>query len=94
MEIHSTQTAVEYFAEPRTGSKLIAHPSVEAVTLASVDKTQSVTAAIGPEGGWTEDEVESAISHGFLTLDLGSRIYRIETAATAIAAVLVSERPI
>ena len=46
--------------------------------------------AIGPEGGWTDDEVQLAVLNGFRAIDLGARTYRIETAATAIAAVLAT----
>ncbi len=44
---------------------------------------------IGPEGGFTEDEVCLAEATGHRRLTLGPRIYRIETAAIAIAAQLV-----
>jgi 16S rRNA (uracil1498-N3)-methyltransferase len=43
--------------------------------------------AIGPEGGFTEEEVRLATDQGFRTLDLGDRILRVET-AVAFAAVL------
>lgn len=40
----------------------------------------SVSVLIGPEGGFTIQEVETARSHGFQTLGLGPRIFRAETA--------------
>jgi 16S rRNA (uracil1498-N3)-methyltransferase len=36
--------------------------------------------ATGPEGGWTEEEVEQAIATGFQPVSLGSRILRAVTA--------------
>ena len=45
-------------------------------------------AAIGPEGGFTEEEVALALAAGWQTLDLGPRILRVETAALAVAAML------
>ncbi|UBF25858.1 16S rRNA (uracil(1498)-N(3))-methyltransferase [Kovacikia minuta CCNUW1] len=36
--------------------------------------------AIGPEGGWTDSEVEQAISAGYQPVSLGSRILRAVTA--------------
>lgn len=36
---------------------------------------------IGPEGGFTEQEVKSAINNGFITVFLGKRVLRAETAA-------------
>jgi 16S rRNA (uracil1498-N3)-methyltransferase len=36
--------------------------------------------ATGPEGGWTEQEVENAIASGFQPVSLGRRILRAVTA--------------
>ncbi|MDY3551554.1 RsmE family RNA methyltransferase [Gemmata sp. JC717] len=44
------------------------------------------TVAIGPEGGFTADEVARAIARGFVARSLGSRVLRTETAAIAAAA--------
>jgi 16S rRNA (uracil1498-N3)-methyltransferase len=42
---------------------------------------------VGPEGGWTDDEVEHAIAAGFTPLGLGSWVLRAATAApVAVAA--------
>ncbi len=43
---------------------------------------------IGPEGGWTEDEIAAAQAARFLPISLGPRILRAETAAIAVLAVL------
>jgi 16S rRNA (uracil1498-N3)-methyltransferase len=40
----------------------------------------SIVIAVGPEGGWTEGEVERAIEFGFEAVSLGSRILRAVTA--------------
>jgi 16S rRNA (uracil1498-N3)-methyltransferase len=42
--------------------------------------TEQITIAIGPEGGWTPMEVESAINAGFVPVSLGRRILRAVTA--------------
>ena len=39
--------------------------------------------AIGPEGGFTPEEIESAKLAGWNLLSLGTRILRVETAALA-----------
>ena len=44
--------------------------------------------AIGPEGGFSEDEVRTARSRGALSLSLGSNILRTETAALAATMLL------
>jgi 16S rRNA (uracil1498-N3)-methyltransferase len=42
---------------------------------------RSVALLVGPEGGWTEEEVAMAQTQGFLAVSLGPRILRVETAA-------------
>lgn len=64
----------------------IAHPDQRATRLADTTVAQRCVAAIGPEGGWTVAEVQAAEGAGFETIDLGRRIYRIETAAVLVAA--------
>ena len=44
-------------------------------------------AAVGPEGGFTEEEMALAAAHAWQPTDLGRRILRIETAALVLAAV-------
>lgn len=46
--------------------------------------------AVGPEGGWTETELEAARSAGWTLVGLGPRILRTETAALALAALLAT----
>lgn len=51
----------------------------------------SVTVLIGPEGGLTEVEQESALRAGFTPVRMGPRILRTETAAIAALTVLQQE---
>jgi 16S rRNA (uracil1498-N3)-methyltransferase len=51
-------------------------------------RSETCLALIGPEGGWTRDETAQAQDKGFLTLGLGHRILRTETAAVTTAAIL------
>jgi 16S rRNA (uracil1498-N3)-methyltransferase len=43
---------------------------------------------IGPEGGFTDEEVKMARESGFASICLGPRILRTETAAIAIIAIV------
>jgi 16S rRNA (uracil1498-N3)-methyltransferase len=52
---------------------------------------QSVTALVGPEGGWANDEIDQARAAGWKLVTLGGRILRAETAAI-IAATLIQHR--
>lgn len=47
--------------------------------------------AIGPEGGWTDEEVELLKSKGFHCRSLGGRILRTDTATVALLAKLNNE---
>ncbi len=54
--------------------------------LIPVEGAKEATLAIGPEGGWTEEELSIAESAGFRQASLGSLILRTETAVvTALA---------
>ena len=48
----------------------------------------SITIAIGPEGGWSEAELTRAIASGFRTVSLGKRILRAVTAPVAAMAIV------
>ena len=51
----------------------------------------AVVLALGPEGGWTEEEVDQFRQAGWRPASLGNTILRVETAAIAALAVVVSE---
>jgi len=57
---------------------LVAHP--EAGEACPRDMKQSVTLAIGPEGGFIPYEVEKLLACGFKAVHIGDRILRVETA--------------
>jgi 16S rRNA (uracil1498-N3)-methyltransferase len=50
-----------------------------------------VSVFIGPEGGFTETEIEAALSCGIQPVTLGPRILRTETAGIAVLAILMYE---
>jgi 16S rRNA (uracil1498-N3)-methyltransferase len=47
-----------------------------------------LVAAVGPEGGFTDSELDLAVQAGAKLVSLGPRILRIETAAVALAAMM------
>ncbi len=59
--------------------RIIAHPGrfPRATPLGS---QRPVALAIGPEGGWIDDEVERFVDLGFTPVSLGPRILKVETA--------------
>jgi len=86
-------TAMEFFVTPNpAGLKLILSErgtgqSLSAVPLPS-SPTQTIALAIGPEGGWRDEELAQADANGFLPVTLGARILRAETAALAAVSIL------
>jgi 16S rRNA (uracil1498-N3)-methyltransferase len=55
----------------------------------SAHQKRAVTLAIGPEGGWTVEELSLFEQSGFIGVSLGQRILRAETAAMAAMAAVV-----
>jgi len=51
-------------------------------------RAEQVTALVGSEGGWTDDEITHARAQHWQILTLGGRTLRAETAAIAIATLL------
>jgi 16S rRNA (uracil1498-N3)-methyltransferase len=49
-----------------------------------------IVLAIGPEGGWTEGELESFRQAAWISASLGNTILRAETAAMAATAIVAS----
>ena len=71
--------------------KIVAHPyGAQSMAIDSC-RQQSVLLAIGPEGGWTDEEVALLEEHGFARYSLGSRILRTDTATVALLAQLMKE---
>jgi 16S rRNA (uracil1498-N3)-methyltransferase len=60
--------------------KVLAHPGGGRLTDGA-----DLVFAVGPEGGFTDAEVEEARSAGWQVVGFGSRILRVETAALALA---------
>jgi 16S rRNA (uracil1498-N3)-methyltransferase len=53
-------------------------------------RATSVILAIGPEGGWTDDELQLFAQAGWISASLGGTILRAETAAIAATAITIS----
>ena len=73
--------------------RIVAHPygAELAPTCSLFPLPSSLLLAIGPEGGWTDDEVALLEEHGFSRYSLGSRILRTDTATVALLAQLMKE---
>jgi len=70
-------------------ARIVAHPYGGASCGWGADSYEPLTLAIGPEGGWTDDEVALLEEHGFVRQSLGPRILRTDTATVALLARLM-----
>lgn len=73
----------------RDGTKWIAHPDGKKLAGLSYPPEKPLTLFIGPEGGFTEEEVANALGDGAERVALGSTILRIEAAAVALVAAIM-----
>ena len=78
----SLQALPELFPSQK---KLIAHPDGYPLTSHSILNEQACLIAIGPEGGFTTEELDVAATLGFYKVSLGPHILRVETAAVTVA---------
>jgi len=79
------------FAGAVEGLRLLLSERAEAARLKSVigeARAREAVFAVGPEGGWTEEEFLEAGKAGFAEVSLGKMILRTETAVTAGLAAL------
>jgi 16S rRNA (uracil1498-N3)-methyltransferase len=75
--------------EDRLGIFLSERAEAPALRVALRDRVASqAVLAIGPEGGWTDEERDAAVKAGFLEASLGQLILRAETAVIAALASL------
>ena len=59
--------------------------------LASAPRARAINIFVGPEGGFTEEEIATAQNFGVLPITLGPRIFRAETAGIGAASAILYE---
>jgi 16S rRNA (uracil1498-N3)-methyltransferase len=86
------QQAVKLDGAPR----ILLNESEQAHTLREVLSAHKghneILLAIGPEGGWAEEELQCFSDEGWISASLGSTILRVETAAIAATAITMAEQ--
>ena len=90
MAVGHATTFNSFLAEAtESATKLIAHPPTpdEGATSWSTNAGAAII-AVGPEGGFTEEEIALANDHYWTNVSLGTRVLRTETAAVALASVI------
>ena len=68
--------------------RVLANPQAQTGLAALPPSAADVLVLIGPEGGLAAAESHAALEHGFLSVRLGPRVLRTETAAVAVLALL------
>lgn len=87
LQIDEPQSWTDFVADAGSAYRCLAHPGGESCQqLTAHLLTDDIRLAVGPEGGFTDDEVALATAAGWQTIDLGRRILRVETAALFLAA--------
>jgi 16S rRNA (uracil1498-N3)-methyltransferase len=91
-EIATPLKLKQYLAQENSSRRILLAENEQQVLLRDlISGDAETTLAIGPEGGWTEEEVGMFASCGWQSASLGNTILRAETAAIAAVAILVSK---
>jgi 16S rRNA (uracil1498-N3)-methyltransferase len=96
----SRRTAVPEIIHPMKLKDVLLLAGTSRIVLAETEQTvmlKDVVApegdmilAFGPEGGWTETELQAFVAEGWISASLGPTILRAETAAIAATAIAIS----
>ena len=84
-------TPVAFGSVSNTDGRVVMFSERDGASLDALMETNapaSLTALVGSEGGWSDEEIESAKARDFLVITLGGRVLRAETAAITVTALL------
>jgi 16S rRNA (uracil1498-N3)-methyltransferase len=70
------------------GTALVRMVDIETIRSLNEHEQKSIALAVGPEGGFSAEEVDLAEKYGYQQISLGNRILRTETACIAGTAIL------
>ncbi|HUS18514.1 MAG TPA: RsmE family RNA methyltransferase [Terriglobales bacterium] len=95
----SRRVSIPMIADPAKLRDVLEQPRAAAIILAETEEELSLTQAlanakdsplalaVGPEGGWTDEELEQFRAAGWISASLGHTVLRAETAAIAALAI-------
>ena len=90
IQINAPMSAADFVASCEADvSRWMADQGGPAIASLMNTAGDQMVGAIGPEGGWTDEELALAKDSGFKLVSFGKRILRVETAATLMAARLL-----
>lgn len=88
-QLNSIMQFADYISQKSTAIRLILHHrATSSLSVLEHESLKNVDLLIGPEGGFTENEIAESESYHFTGIKLGPRILRTETAGIAVIAAL------
>lgn len=86
--LNPTATLSDFISREQSHLKLILHTSENTLHLNKLAIPKQATFLVGPEGGFSDNEVSSCIEQDYLPWQLGPRILRTETAPITALSIL------
>ena len=83
---HAAGAAIRVLLSERSGAQPMRDVFDHGAANLRESASTSVTVAVGPEGGWTDEEFSAALAAEFMEASLGTNILRTETAVCAALA--------
>lgn len=85
--IHSPITLSAWLSQAHSGVKIILDPHARSLSQHDNQRPQNISLLIGSEGGFSPEEIHLAESQTFVSLKVGPRILRTETAGVVAIAI-------
>jgi len=79
---------LEWISHADGSLRLVLDPLTQNKLSSLTIQGDAISILVGPEGGFTDEEMEKAHANGVISVSLGPRILRTETAGPAAIAVL------
>lgn len=93
MAVDAPQALADWLAQPADGLRLLCHPEADqdlagllqgGSGASGASGAQALTLLVGPEGGWSDKELDAARQAGVQAVRFGPRVLRTETAGLAL----------
>lgn len=86
--IHPPIDLTNWLAQPTNAIQLTLHPRAEHSIKTITVPDDGIRFLVGPEGGFTDEEIMQTKEHEFVDIRLGPRVLRTETAALTVLSAL------
>lgn len=91
LKIHAPTSLAEALAIHSVGVRLVLATAAGVRPISAIPPADAPTTVfIGPEGGWTADELAAMAAAGLTAVSLGPTILRVETAAVVAAGIIMA----